>query len=294
MNVLISIPAYNEEKTIGNLISEIKKVMSNTKYKYNIQVIDDGSKDRTSEAANKEGALVFRHNYNRGLAEAFRTELKKFLESNADILVHIDADSQYLPSDIPKLIKEIENGYDLVLGDRFSGKIEYMPLQKRLTNRAFSRAISKIIRYKVNDCQTGFRAFTRQVAKEIPIISNHTYTQEQIIRAVRDNFKIKEVPVNFLKRKDGKSKLISNIFEYGIKAWINIFRIYRDYEPLKFFGRIGALFFTLGTIFGLYLLYIYFLTGKVSRLPLTILTILLIITGVQIILFGFLADMNRK
>lgn len=291
--IIVTIPAYNEEKTILKLINDIKKTMDSNKYNYKILVVDDGSKDKTVEIAKKAGAIVYSHPYNYGLAETFRSEIEKCLELNADVIVHIDADNQYLPEEIPKLIREIENGYDLVLGSRFEGKIEYMSLIKKLGNKAFSRTISKIINYKITDCQTGFRAFTKDVAKKIKIISNHTYTQEQIIHATRQKFKIKEVPVYFAKRHD-KSRLLKNPFEYATKAWINLLRIYRDYEPLKFFGLIGFLFSFPGFLIGLYFLYLHLTTGIQGHLGLLFLMLILIFTGIQIAIFGFLADTRRK
>lgn len=292
MKVIITIPAYNESKTLAGVINDIKSVMSKTKYDYKVQVVDDGSKDNTYNVAKDSGAVVFRHPYNRGLAETFRTEIKKAIEQRADIIVHTDADGQYDPNVIPLLIREVENGYDLVLGDRFRGGIEGMPLIKKIGNRAFSKSISKIVNFKVHDCQTGFRAFTRSVAENVQINSTHTYTQEQIIKSIRQNFKVKEIPVRFLKRP-GKSRLIKNPFEYAVKAWINILRIQRDYNPLKFFGGIGLTFFVPGFIIGLLLTYNFILTGVVGHYPSTVLSILLILTGIQIILFGFMADMNR-
>ena len=291
-NIVITIPAYNEEKTIGLVINKIKSVMDKTKYKCKVLVVDDGSKDKTKEVAKKAGALVYSHPYNYGLAETFRTEMKKCLELKADIIVHTDADGQYLAEEIPNLIKEVENGYDLVLGSRFRGRIQYMPLTKRIGNNAFSRVISKITRLNITDAQTGFRAFTKEVAK-LNIISNHTYTQEQIIKAVHNKFRIKEIPATFIKRKSGKSRLMKNPFEYAIKAWINLFRIYRDYRPLKFFGSFGLIFLGLGLLIGLYLVSLFIITGKVGHIPLTIMSVLLILLGVQVIFFGFLADMKK-
>ena len=292
MKITVTIPAYNEAKSIGRLIKEIKEVMTNGRYNYNILVVDDGSADNTAEVAKKSGAIVYSHPKNYGLAETFKTELKKCLELKSDVIVHIDADGQYLPKEIPKLLKEIINGYDLALGSRFKGKIEYMPLIKRIGNIMFSRAISKITRMKITDAQTGFRAFTREVA-QLPIISNHTYTQEQIIRAVKQKFKIKEVPIYFAKR-NGKSKLIRNPFEYAMKAWINIIRINRDYEPLKFFGISGSFVFLIGFLIGLYLIYLHFTSGIVGHFALLMLDVLILSIGLQIIIFGFLADMDRR
>ena len=294
MGIVITIPAYNEGKTIGILLNKIKKSLSGKGYKYKILVVDDGSKDNTREAAKRNGAIVYSHPKNYGLAECFKTEIKKCLELKADVIVHIDADLQYLPEEIPKLVKEIENGYDLVLGSRFKGKIEQMPLVKRLGNIAFSRVVSQVTGMQISDAQTGFRAFTREVAEKIPITSSHTYTQEQIIRAVREKFRIKEVPIYFAKRND-KSRLISSPFGYAIRAFINLIRVYRDFEPLKFFGTVGTIILSIGFILGLYLVYFQFFgNGAFRHLGLMMLDVLVLSIGLQIIIFGFIADMNRK
>ena len=296
MNVVVSIPAYNEEATIAAVIRNIKGVLGKHRnYVYRVLVVDDGSTDRTAEVAKNEGAVVYSHPKNYGLAEAFRTEIQQFLKlkPEADVMVHIDADGQYKAEEIPLLLQKIEHGNDFVLGSRFKGHIESMPIIKKLGNKAFSKVISQITRTKVSDAQSGFRAFTREVAEAIPIISGHTYTQEQVIRVVKNKFRMAEVPVHFAERK-GKSRLIRNPFEYAIKAWINILRIYRDYEPIRFFGMTGGIIFAVGFLLGLRLLYFYFTTGIVGHIPSLILSMLLLSVGVQIITFGFLADMMKK
>ena len=296
MNVVVTVPAYNEEKTVGEAVRKIKRSLDSSAYKgkYKVVVVDDGSKDKTAEAARKNGAIVYSHPKNYGLAECFKTELEKCLGLKADAIVHIDADLQYRAEEIPKLLKEIENGYDLVLGSRFKGKIEYMPLIKRIGNIAFSKVVSQITGIGISDAQTGFRAFTRNVAEKVPITSSHTYTQEQIIRAVKQKFRIKEVPIYFAKR-DGKSRLISNPFGYAIRAVINIIRVYRDFEPLKFFGIVGSVILSVGFILGLYLVYFQFFgNGAFRHLGLMMLDILILSIGLQIIIFGFIADMNRR
>ena len=288
MKIIITIPAYNEEETVGDVIHEIKQTMDKTEYEYRIFVVNDGSTDNTANVAKNAGALVYSHPYNYGLAETFRTEIEKALDSDAEIIVHIDADGQYRPEEIPELIEPVEKEEaDLVLGSRFMGTIEKMPIVKKLGNIAFSKAISQICGIKIADAQTGFRAFTREFAEKVKITSTHTYTQEMVIRAVREKFKVKEVPVYFAKRKEGESKLISNPVEYAIKAWINIIRIYRDYEPLKFFGLAG---FALILIALLTFFYSIFILGKLMDIT----VIVLILAGIQIILFGFLAEMMRK
>src|SRR3989344_3100404 len=142
--IVVTIPAYNEEETLGKVIGDINLVMSKARHNYLIHVVDDGSTDKTSEIAKAAGAIVTRHPYNCGLAEAFKTEIKRCLELGANIIVHTDADGQYAAEDIPRFLTEIQNGHDLVLGSRFLGKIEHMPIIKRIGNIAFSKAISHI------------------------------------------------------------------------------------------------------------------------------------------------------
>ncbi|MBI2144022.1 glycosyltransferase family 2 protein [Candidatus Woesearchaeota archaeon] len=296
MNIAVSIPAYNEEATIAGVVRTAKEVLGKHRsYSYRIMVVDDGSTDKTAEIARREGATVHSHPRNYGLAETFRTEIQQFLKlkPEAEVMVHIDADGQYKAEEIPLLLQKIEEGCDFVLGSRFKGHIERMPLINRLGNKAFAAVISRITRTRISDPQTGFRAFTREVAEGIQLISNHTYTQEQVIRVVKGKFRVTEVPVYFAERK-GKSRLIRNPFGYAIRAWINILRILRDYEPLKFFGMAGGLMFIAGFALGLRLLYFYFTTGIVGHIPSLILSMLLMSVGVQVITFGFLADMIKK
>lgn len=290
MMIVVTIPAYNEEKTIGILVSNIHKIMKSKGYNYKVLVLDDGSSDKTARVAKSAKAVVYSHPKNYGLAETFRTEIEKSLELGADVIVHIDADMQYQANEIPKLVDEIKKGYDLVLGSRFMGKIEYMPLVNRLGNKAFSRVISQIAETKISDAQTGFRAFTKDFAKKVIIRSDHTYTQEQVIRAAKEKFRIKEVPIYFARRKD-KSRLISNPFNYALRAWINILRIYRDYKPLKFFGVLGTFIFSFGILIGLYLIYLHLTTGIAGHLALMMLDVIILSVGFQLLTFALLADM---
>jgi len=189
------------------------------------------------------------------------------------------------------MIKKVNEGYDLVLGSRF-GKGNYgnSSIMKKIGNRAFARVFSKLLKIKLTDTTTGFRAFTREVA-ELPLINTFTYTQEQLIRAGKAKMKIAEVPINTNKTRP--SKLFKSPFDYAVKAWINIFRIYRDFEPLKFFGKIGLGFITFGIMIGLFIVYNVIRYGNAGGVPRIILSMMLILIGIQIILFGFMADIQR-
>jgi len=290
--VIISIPAYNEEKTIAGVIKGIKKAMSFLiNYDYKILVVDDGSRDKTVETSKENGAIVYSHPYNLGLAETFRTEMKICLKLNADIIIHTDADGQYPSRYIPNLIKKIEEGYDLVLGSRFGEGIYSGSFMKKFGNIAFAKVFSSLLNLKLRDTTTGFRAFTRRVA-QLPIINTFTYTQEQIIRAGKAKMYITEIPITTNKTRE--SRLFKSPFNFAVRAWINILRIYRDFEPLKFFGTVGLFFISIGLLIGLRLIYFFITAGRVGHTPSTILTMLLILIGVQIVLFGFFADSMRK
>ncbi len=291
MKVVITIPAYNEENTLPAVLEEIKAVMKNTPYHYELLVVDDGSQDLTAAVAEKHGAMVLREQH-RGLAETFKSEMRECVRRKADIIVHTDADGQYHPQHIPELIKKVEEGYHLVLGSRFLGKIEKMPLLKRLGNIAFSKVLSSLTGVKLTDTTTGYRAFTTAVARDINYINSFTYTQEQIIKAAKQGFRIAEIPI--VARKTRESRLFKNPFQYAWRAWINILRIYRDYEPLTFFGRIGMSGLALGTAIGIYFTYMHFTSGIKGHLGLLFLMMILLVFGLQTVLFGFLADMSKK
>ena len=292
MFVIISIPAFNEEKTLPKVLKEIKQVMSKTNYNYKILVYDDGSRDKTSLVAKKEGVIVRRSERNRGLAETFKAELKECLDLKADVIVHTDADGQYPAIYIPKLLKKFEEGYDLVLGSRFKKGSYSGSFMKKIGNIMFSRAITSLTKLKITDSTTGFRAFSADVARDISYINTFTYTQEQIIKSAKQKFKIGEIPITT--RKTRESRLFKGPIHYAIKAWINIFRIYRDYDPLKFFGVWGLLFILLAFLIGIYFVILHLTIGIAGHIGLFFLMVLFAFTGLQILLFGFLADMMRK
>jgi glycosyltransferase involved in cell wall biosynthesis len=291
MKVIITIPCFNEEKTIGKVIDEINKVMGILSYDYQIIVVNDGSNDQTGKIAQKHGAIVINNKRNLGLAETFKREMEECIKLGAEIIVHTDADGQYPAEYIPQLIKGIEDGHDLVLGSRFKEGAYSGSFVKRIGNIVFALVFSKILNAKITDTTTGFRAFTTEVAN-LPLINDFTYTQEQLIRAAKRKLNVGEI---FIKtRKTRESKLFSSPFHYAIKAWINIFRIYRDFAPIKFFGFFGGILLSIGLILGIWIVYTILLTGSVGGIPRVILSALALTSGLQIMLFGFLADMLKR
>lgn len=228
MKTVVLVPALNEEKTIGGVISSIRKSIP-----CKIIVVDDASTDATRKILRRKGVKVVCLAKRVSLAEVFRQGLGEALKLEPGIIVHIDSDGQYSPKDIPELIRPIlEHEADLVLGSRFRGEIESMSFLRYWGNVLFSLMISLLIGQRITDSQTGFRAFTLDVAKKIRIISTYTYTQEMLIRAGRAEFVIQEVPIRFSRREYGLSRLISNPFIYGVRAVLDIAAVLLD-NPQK-------------------------------------------------------------
>ena len=292
--LVITIPAYNEEATIEQVIREIPKKIKGID-KIQVLVIDDGSTDRTAEKAKRAGAVVLSNKKNIGLARTFKRALQTALSKGADIIVNTDADFQYNQKQIPELLEPILKGKaDIVLGSRFQGHIEYMPFSKRIGNRISTWAVRRVSGLPISDAQTGFRAFTRESALRMNILSTHTYTQETIIQAAAQNLVITEVPVEF-RRRDGPSRLIQSVWGYAKRVSFTLIIGYLNYKPLRIFLGIGLLFFLVGFSIGIRVLYHFLLTGQVSPfIPSTILTAILLIFGFQIIMIGLLAEMIKN
>jgi len=293
MKLVVMIPAYNEEETINSVIREIPRDCCDL---VEVLVINDGSTDNTVEEAKNAGAdRIVSFKKNRGLAPAFRAGLETALEMGADIIVNTDGDGQYNGKQIPDLIKPIMDGRaDFVLGSRTKGRIEYMPLQKRIGNRIATFVTRQVSGLPISDAQSGFRAFTRDAAMHLNVMSNYTYVQETLMQAANSGMVYEEVPIEFRKRTGGQSRLISNIFKYAKRAGTTIVKTYRDYQPLKTFSMLGLIFLVVGLIFGFKVLYHFLQTGTVGlELPSAVLTVLLLIIGVQTIVLGLLADMLK-
>ena len=297
LKLVVMIPAYNEEKTIAEVIKKVPKSELNNCI---IIVIDDGSIDKTAREAKLAGAdIVYRFKENRGLAHAFKKGIDLALISGADIIVNIDGDGQYDSEEIPLLIQPIVDGEaDIVLGSRFEGWIEHMSWKKRIGNILATKVTSTLAGIKISDAQTGFRGLSREAASRLNIMSDYTYTQEMIIQAANKGLKIDEGPCNFRKRKEGSSRLMTGIFGYARRAGLTIIRTYRDYKPLRTFFFIGGSIFLIGFLIGLRVLLRFLSTGMVSPyLPSAVLSGVLLIIGFQIMVLGLIADMvgsNRK
>ncbi|MBI4021234.1 MAG: glycosyltransferase family 2 protein [Candidatus Aenigmarchaeota archaeon] len=294
LKLVVMIPAYNEEETIEKVIRSVPRRIPRIS-SVEVLVIDDGSTDATAERALRNRVTVVRNTRNRGLGATFQRGLDAALAMGADIIVNTDADDQYDQAQIPDLIAPILDGRaDIVLGSRFRGHIEHMPLRKRLGNRFATFAVRAVSGVPVSDAQTGFRAFSREAALRTQVQSTYTYTQETILQAAAHHLAVTEIPATFKKRA-GESRLISSLFTYAKHAGLTLLKGSLNYRPLKVFLFIGAIFFLLGFALGVRVLAHYLATGLVTPyLPSAILTAILIIFGFQIIVIGLIAEMIKQ
>jgi glycosyltransferase involved in cell wall biosynthesis len=297
VKLAITIPAYNEEKSIGKVIREIPRKIEGID-EIEVIVINDGSTDRTSDVAKEAGAdRIIQFTSNKGLAIAFKEGLNAAIDSGADMIVNTDADGQYNGLEIPKLIKPLLEGKaDIVLGSRFSGTIEYMVPQKRWGNKIATFVVGFASGIKISDAQTGFRAISREAALKLVVHSGYTYTQETIIQASHKRLSITEIPVEFRRRDgDGQSRLISSVMTYAKRSAVTLIRTYTSYNPLKTFTYLGGAIFLIGGLFALKVLIHFILTGMVTPyMPTALLSSVMAIIGFQVIVIGLIADISHQ
>jgi len=205
-NIIVFLPAYNEEESIGEVI---KKVPRNIHPNVTVQilVVDDGSKDCTVKVAKEAGAdYIIHHSTNKGLGAAVRTALQECLRLGADIGVMIDADNEYPAEQIPELLEPIFKGEaDYTMGSRFLGTIKGMKWHRRIGNYCFTLLQSILLRKWIYDGQSGMRAFSKQAMQHAEIIHDYNYAQVITLNLVRKGFRVKEVPIHYQVRTKGES-----------------------------------------------------------------------------------------
>ena len=250
MKLVILVPAYNEEENIENTILTIPKKIQGVD-EIQILVINDGSSDKTAEIALNSGAnKVVTHSRNMGVGAAFMTGVRNAILMNADIVVTIDADSQFNSDQMPDLIVPILNNYlDVVIGSRFLKKDpDGIPKVKLFGNKVFSKIVSWLTNQKFSDSQTGFRAYSKNALLNVSIINDFTYTQEVLIDLKFKGMRIGEVPVSVKYDERRKSRVVKSIFSYSTRALSIILRTLTYHRPILTFGLLGVMLCGVGII----------------------------------------------
>lgn len=298
MKIVVIIPALNESATITNVIRRIPSHIPGIET-ISVVVIDDGSTDETAAKAVQAGAAVVRHFHNQGVGAAFHSGIEAALQAGADIIVNMDADGQFDPEDIPKLLAPILAGKaEFVTASRFARPdfMPDMPAIKRWGNQQMVRIVNFLTGKKFTDVSCGFRAFTRETALRLTLFGRFTYTQETFLDLAHKNIAVTEVPLKIRgEREFGQSRVASNLWKFGFKAASIIFRTARDYHSFIFFGIPGLLVLLGGLGTGIFLLVHYLRTAQTAPFrSLVQVSGVLIIVGILLLFLAMLADMQHR
>ena len=296
MKLIVQIPAFNEETTIAQALRDVPKRIDGVT-SIETLVIDDGSSDKTVDAARKAGAThILQLKTHRGLSAAFVAGIDAALRLGADIIVNTDADNQYAGADIARLVAPIVKGTaELVIGDRDVARSPHMSALKRLLQRFGSWTVGLASGVSVSDVTSGFRAFSREAATQINVFNPFTYTLETVIQAGNRNLGVQSVVVR-TNAPTRPSRLYSGMGTYLRKSVATIFRIYTLYRPLKTFFALGTLLVLAGAAIGARFLWFYF-HGDGGHVQSLILAAVFLITGFHTWLIALLADLiavNRR
>jgi glycosyltransferase involved in cell wall biosynthesis len=222
MKVIITIAVYNEEKVIGSILEKIPS-------EYDVVVVDDGSKDRTSQICRKSGATVVRHVINLGQGAAVLTSFKKALEMDSDIIIEMDGDGQHDPKDIPRFIEAIEKNsrIDIVVGSRILGSSYRAPFFRRTFLPYVTGVINIITGYKLTDAMSGFRAFRTDSLRRCNSLLNdflepQYLASEMFIKLSRQGMNVCEIPIHISSRGFGFS--YKGLIRYGWGVFRTIVR----------------------------------------------------------------------
>ena len=291
MKLIIQIPCFNEEDQLPATLADLPRELPGVE-EVEWLVIDDGSTDRTVEVARAEGVNhVVRLTNNKGLAAAFQAGLDASLKLGADIIVNTDADNQYYGGDIHKLVEPIVRGEaDMVVGDRVVESIEHFsPLKKRLQQLG-SAVVRRASETTVPDTTSGFRAYNREAAIQLQVVSKFTYTLETIIQAGKNLVAVDHVPVR-TNPKTRESRLFPSMWSYVRRNGVSVFRIYSTYEPLRVFMAAAAVVGLIAAIIWIRFAWFYVVEGEgKGHVQSLILGAVLFIAAVQLAALGIVGD----
>ncbi len=298
MKLVIQIPCLNEEASLPPTFADLPRSLPGIAT-IEYLVIDDGSTDRTSEVARELGVhRVVRFPSRRGLARGFEAGLREALAMGADIIVNTDADKQYQGQDIGKLIQPILEGRaDMVVGTRPIDDIAHFSPLKKSLQKLGSGVVRRLSGSDVPDATSGFRAYSREAALKLTVLTNFTYTLETIIQASQKNITVAAVPI----RTNGmlrESRLFKGMRAYITRSLGTMFRVYVLYQPLRFFLTIASLFGIGALVLFARFFWLYFTTpGQTGHVQSVIVGGVLAMIAAVLAAFGILADltaMNRR
>lgn len=297
MKLVVQIPCYNEEQTLPQTVSDIPTEINGIE-QIELLVIDDGSSDRTVEVARNLGIdHIVINKKNIGLARSFRNGLDACLKAGADIIVNTDGDNQYMGEDIQKLVAPILSGQaDIVIGNRETSKIPHFSRTKKALQWFGSGIVRKLSGSRVPDAVSGFRAFSRDAALHLNIVSPFSYTIETVIQASRKGIVITSVPIR-TNPKTRESRLFKSIPNFVKQSSSTMVRMYAMYNPMRLFLYIGTILSIIGLIPVIRFIFIYFTEGGAGHIQSLVIGGVFLLMGFITYLVGMLADLisfNRQ
>ncbi len=299
MKLIVQIPCYNEELTLPDTVADIPRTIEGVD-QIEILIVDDGSSDRTVEVARGLGIdHIVRNKRNLGLARTFMNGIEACLRLGADIIVNTDGDNQYVGADIPKLIAPIlAEKADIVIGDRQTDNVQDFSPLKKLLQRVGSRVVSQLSGFRSPDTVSGFRAYTREAATALNVVSGFSYTIETIMQASSQRFAIVSVPIR-TNPHTRPSRLFKSIPQFVSRQLNTLIRMYAMYRPLRAFAAIGLVLTLIGLVPILRFLYFAIFAGAGSggHIQSLILGGVFLVLGFVTFIMALLADLiggNRK
>ncbi|MBI5289485.1 MAG: glycosyltransferase family 2 protein [Chloroflexi bacterium] len=290
LNLIVTIPAHNEEENIGDVIREIPREMPGVA-SVRVLVLDDGSTDATVTTAWAAGAdYVISHNRRLGLARTFKDAIDAALSRGADVIVNTDADNHYDQSRIPDLIAPIVAGRaDIVVGSRGVRQVK-MKASHRYGNLAGSTMVRKLVGLPDDiDVSSGFRAYDREAAMRMNVIAGYTYTHETLIAAMEQGMTIVDVPIP-AREVQRPSRLMGGVFGHIARALAVIMRSYAVYQPIRTFSVLGILFVLLGSYPLLRFVYFYWQGDGEGHIQSLIIGGVMTTVGAQVFVLSLVAS----
>ncbi len=267
LHLVVVVPCFNEEKTVGDVVRRVPRELPGVA-KVDVLVMDDGSTDATAEVARSAGAEVLSHRRNFGLGKTFREAVNAAVARGADVVVNIDGDGQFDPSDIAQLVRPVAAGEaEMVTASRFvdSRLVPKMPAVKKWGNRWVARIVRLLTGERFHDVSCGFRAYSREAVLRMNLFGSLTYTQETFLDLIFKGLNIVEVPVKVRGvREFGTSRVASNIPRYAVRSLQIMLRAFISYRPFTSLATVAAVFLAGGLGLLGFLTYHYVTTGAFS------------------------------
>lgn len=286
--IAVLVPCYNEEATIEKVVNDFKKELPEAV----VYVYDNNSKDNTFDIALSAGAIVVKEG-NQGKGNVVRSQ---FRDIDADIYVMTDGDDTYPPLEVHKLIQEVRNGADMVIGDRLSST--YFVENKRpfhnVGNTLVRFLINIIFKTDIKDVMTGYRAFSKKFVKTIAVMSPGFQIETELtITSLVYRYNVKSIPITYRDRPEGSESKLNTVKD-GIKVLLTLFNLAKDYRPLLFSFAIAVILVILGLSVGIPVVYEFFVSGFITKVPSAILASSLVIISVLFLMIGLVLDFEKN